>query len=408
MQSEFSDKRCLVTGGTGFIGGRLVETLASEGADVRVLARNLSKASRVGRFPVTLVRGDLANRAEVTAATEGCDYVFHCAVGTSPDEAESRAATVDGTRHIIDGAAKAKARLVHVSTVSVYGPPSDGDLDETTPRRPDGDFYGETKLEAENAALDAARAGTVRASVIQPTVVYGPFGPAWTVRTFSELSTGRVMLIDGGDGLCNVVYVDDIVQGLRLAALRDEAIGEAFLISGPEPVTWREFYAAHERILGFESHVDRTAAEAHALFQKLYGKKAFLPESLSLVRESADLRGRLKGTKEVQALLRAVKLVVPPRARKSIQNKLRGVRPRATSPAPTTDAAANGTATIEKPVHPMGPAGIEMCRAKSTVRVDKARRLLGYEPAFDFEAGMERVGAWARWANLLESADATR
>ncbi len=396
MQPRFADKCCLVTGGTGFIGGRLVASLAADGAEIRVLARDLSKASLVGRFPVKLIRGDLTRREDVQSAAAGCDFVFHCACGTTGDKAAMRAATVDGTRYVIDACQEHRARLVHVSTVSVYGATPDGELDESAPRRPEGDFYAETKLEAEKAVLEAARGGKLRASVIQPTVVHGPFGPAWTVRILNELKSGRVMLIDGGDGLCNVVYVDDVVQALRLAALDERALGEAFLISGPKPVTWREFYGAHEELLGFESHVERSAAEADALFQRLHGRKRFLREILALVRDNPSLRKRLKTTREAQALLRAAKLVVPSGARKSIQNKLRGVGPGADGTANTVPSKS------EKPIHSMGPVGIRLFRAKTSVSIEKARRLLGYEPAFSFQAGMARIAQWARWANLVD------
>ena len=402
MQSEFAGKRCLVTGGTGFIGGRLIESLASDGAELRALVRDLSKSPRIARFDVQMVRGDLAERADVERAVEGCDYVFHCAFGNSGDLERMRTVTVDGTRHVVEACRKEGARLVHVSTVAVYGDTPDGTLDETAARNPGGDFYAETKLEAENAVLEAAGAGALQASVVQPTIVYGPFGPAWTVRTFDELKSGYVMLIDGGEGLCNAVYVDDIVRGLRLAASEEGALGEVFLLSGPEPVTWREFYGAHEALLGYESHVVRTAQEAEALFRSLYGDKHLWREMVSLVHEDPDLRTRFKTTREVQALLRVGRFFLPEGARKSIQRKLRGGLP---PDAPTVNelVAATRPPDPDRTVHPMAPAGINLCKAKTVVSIDKARRLIGYEPMFDFPSGMARVAEWARWANVLEA-----
>lgn len=385
----------LVTGATGFIGGRLVETLAADGAELRVLVRDLSKGSRVGRFPVDFAQGDLGDADAVRAAVDGADLVFHCAYGNSGDEAAMRRTTVDGTRHVAEAARDAGARLVHVSTVAVYGAVGAGMLDESVPHDPDGDFYAETKHEAEQLVLDLARKGDLAASVVQPTVVYGPYAPAWTVRILDELKTGRVILIGEGDGLCNVVYVDDVVRGLRLAATRDEAVGEAFLISGAEPVTWRTFYAGYERMLGFQSHVEMTAGEARDLFERLYGKRRFVSESLSLVRESPDMRHRIKQTREIQAFVRAAKMVVPGGVRRTLKAKLTGrhLGPPASAPKPAQTA---------KPIHPLPPAGIELGRSRTRVSIDKARSLLGYEPAFDWEAGMQRVEDWARWAGLLD------
>jgi len=64
------------------------------------------------------------------------------------------------------------------------------------------------------------------------------------------LRSGLVVLVNGGDGLCNAVYVDDVVQAMLLAATAKEGAGERFLVSGPRPVTWREFYGAYEAMLG--------------------------------------------------------------------------------------------------------------------------------------------------------------
>ncbi|HED65574.1 MAG TPA: NAD-dependent epimerase/dehydratase family protein, partial [Planctomycetes bacterium] len=282
-------------------------------------------------------------------------------------------------------------------TVAVYGPTADGDLDESTPHRPEGDFYAETKDEAERIVLDLAGKGDLAGSVIQPTVVYGPFAPAWTVRILNELKTGREILVDGGHGLCNVVYVDDIVRGLRLAATEDGALGEEFLISGPEPVTWKEFYAGYEHMLGFENHVEMSAADAHALFQRLYGKKRLIREGLSVVRDTPELRRRLKATGEAQAFLKAAKMVMPSRIRRKIKSKVTGRN---------LDPVQAAPKKAEPPIHPLPPAGVDLARAKTRVRIDKARRLLGYEPRFDWDAGLERVEAWARWAGILPSREA--
>ena len=90
MNFDLSGKRALVTGGTGFIGGRLVERLLREGADVRVLVRNFMKAPRLARHSVEMVAGDASVQADVERAVAGCDVVFHCAYGNSGSEEDQR------------------------------------------------------------------------------------------------------------------------------------------------------------------------------------------------------------------------------------------------------------------------------------------------------------------------------
>lgn len=391
-------RRCLVTGGTGFLGGRLAERLVRQaGAQVRVLVRDFSRASRLARFPVEMVRGDVTSAQDVARAAEGCDVLFHCAYGNHWDPAVQRRVNVDATSLLVDAAARNGAtRLVHVSTLAVYGATPDGDLDERAPRRPTGDVYADTKLEGEELALAAARRG-VPTTVLQPTVVYGPFAPGWTVRILNELEQGRVILVDGGEGLCNAVYVDDAVGALLLAAVAERAVGEAFLVSAAQPVTWRDYYGAYERLLGRESHVVLSLAESEALFHERYGRRRILGESIRLVQESPHLRQRLRATPEAQALLRAGRLLVPGAVRRALRRKLRGQRAALpAAPAPRPPAA-------ERPIQLMAPAALRMHAARTRVRIDKARDLLGYRPAFDLGAGMERTGEWARWARLAPS-----
>ncbi|MBA2667053.1 MAG: NAD-dependent epimerase/dehydratase family protein, partial [Trueperaceae bacterium] len=205
---DLTGRRVLVTGGTGFIGGRLVEKLVLEhGARVRVLTSNYAGLSRVSRFDVEVVRGDVSVAGQVSEATKGCDVVFNCAYGSRGSEADRRRVTVDGTRAVLDAALAHGARVVHVSTMVVYGIGIAGELDERAPRRPSGVAYGDTKIEAEALALSYASERGLGVSVVQPTAVYGPFAPNWTVRVLESLRTGRVVLVDDGVGHANPVYV---------------------------------------------------------------------------------------------------------------------------------------------------------------------------------------------------------
>jgi nucleoside-diphosphate-sugar epimerase len=384
-------KRVLVTGGSGFIGGRLVARLAAEcGADVRVLVRSFGSAARIARFPIEMTRGDVTSAEDVDRAASGCDLIFHCAYGKDGDDQTRRRATLAGVQNVVEAARRHSAlRVVHTSTISVYGDLSGAELDETAPRRRTGDTYGDSKVDAEEAALAAWRSHGVPVSVVQPTIVYGPFGSTFTVNPLQQLTTGRIILVNGGVGRCNAVYVDDVVTALILAAVSPKAIGEAFLISGPAPVTWGEFYGAYERMLGVSSTLSMTVEQALAHHRAAQpGSRRLVHEGLRLLRDP-EIKRRLTSTREGAWLARTRRNALPARARERLKGR-------------AAAAGADASNAASAAIHPIRPARIKLFAAPTVVRIDKAAALLGYRPAFDLEAGMARTRAWAQWANLLE------
>ncbi len=235
----------LVTGGSGFIGSHLVAALAGSGRTVRVLVRSEEAAARVrataaaasaAAADVDLVHGDLADADSLKEAARGCGLVYHLA-GTyrgSPDEL--RAMHVDGTARLLE-AIEPDARLVMVSSTSVYGWDQDWPADHATPPRP-ASAYGEAKLAAES--LVAARPGG-NVVIARSTIVYGP-GDAdgMLARTVKLLS--RHVRWFPGDGLNRVhlIHVDDLVAALLVLADRGDGV---FVLGGPQAAPIR-------RILG--------------------------------------------------------------------------------------------------------------------------------------------------------------
>jgi nucleoside-diphosphate-sugar epimerase len=385
---SLAGRTALVTGATGFIGGRLVERLILQhGVKVRALVRNLAGAGRLARFPLTVLHGDVTNPSDLEAAIQGCDVVFHCAYGTSGSQKHRAWVNTEGTRRLLAAARKAGVRrIVHLSTLMVYGQTADGDLDETAPRRRFGNPYSDSKLAAERSALSSG----LPVAVLQPTAVYGPYGGVWTESVLRALKTGRQILVDGGGGLANAVYVDDLVSAMLLAAVEERAAGEAFLISGEEPVTWKELYGRFEHMLGGEPRTIAMAqAEALAYWRQSQRQRPrALGEAFRLLKQERGVRERIERTREVLWLREMASSVLPEAWQQRIKRRLGSGGPPA---AP--DRAL--------PIHPLSPEMIGFFRARTRVRIDKAKRLLGYAPAFDFPSGMDLTEQWARWANLL-------
>ena len=250
MAETLGGKTALVTGATGFLGGRLLEKLVlEEGTRVRALVHDYGNAARVARLPVEMIHGGVSDAAVIDRATVGCDVVFHCAHDFS-----STKVNLEGIRNVTEACLKNSVRrLVHVSTMAVYEPLPDADVTEDTPEQPNDWSYAVAKREAERRLLELFESRGLPVVILQPTIIYGPFSKAWTLAPVQSLLEGQLVLSSEGDGLCNAVYVDDVVDALILAAKREGVVGERFLISGPEPVSWNEFFGAYAKMLGTDS-----------------------------------------------------------------------------------------------------------------------------------------------------------
>jgi nucleoside-diphosphate-sugar epimerase len=381
--------RVLVTGSSGFIGRRLVERLVVEGgADVRSLVRTYGAAAALARFPVELTRGDVLDRSSLQEAIRGCDVVFHCAAGTSWILRERRRVEVEGTRNVLREALAAGSRVVYLSSVLVYGITPPGDLDERARRKRTGDLYADSKLAAERVAVEYA--SRLPVTILQPTAVYGPWASVYGTSILQALRTSRVPLVDGGSGICNTVYVDDLVTAILAAATRDEAVGETFLVTGPDQVTWKTFYERYAQMLGVTGRlVDTPLGDAVRSWRRSgWERPGLVGEALRTLREGR-LRDRVYDTREGAAAMRVAQAVLP--ASVFHARAARAAR----------RAARGETEHEELPLLLLRPFTARFQATKTHVRTDKARALLGYRPRFDFATGATLTERWARWAGLL-------
>ena len=389
LTDALAGAKVLVLGGSGVIGSRLVEVLV-EGcrADVSVLVRNLAKAVRIARHPVELIHGDVSDAELLARAMQGKDIVVDC---TFPKEGDfkARCAGARAMARTIGEAVLGQSvrRLVHLSTISVYGRPSGAVLDETAPRQPGNDAYGASKLASEQEMLRQHRERGLPAVVLQPTIVYGPF-TGWTAGPIGQLKSGTFVLPDSGRGACNAVYLDDVVQAILRAAVADGVGGEVMLVSGDPVPSWKAFYGAYESMLGFSS----TGAMSEAEIQNALAAqaKAGRPARrlLQRLRDDAALRQMVLGLPVVAQGYAAVKALMP-------KDRMEGIKDR------MLDRRAPAAATPAKPLLFPTQVQLGIYVPETRVSIDRARRLLGYAPAFDLERGMALTRAWAEWARLL-------
>ena len=245
---------CLITGATGFIGGRLAERLVDEGYQVRCLVRPSSDTARLDKLDVEIAVGDLTRRRSLTRAAQGCDFVFHCGArvsdwGTTQEIAD---ANVQGTRNVLEACfAASVARIIHFSTTDIYGYPGRTATDETHVATRFRNWYAQTKRAAEAEVRRAEKAHGLDAVILRPATVYGPRSTDVVGEIARAMRSGNMLLVDRGRAIAGLCYVDNLVDAAMLALRHDAAPGNAFNVNDGLDVTWKEFTDGLAKGLGY-------------------------------------------------------------------------------------------------------------------------------------------------------------
>ena len=248
------DDVCLVTGASGFIGGRLARRLAGEGRPVRCLVRESSDTSPLEQLEVELAVGDLTDAASLARVVDGCNYVFHCGALVS-DWATTQEITetnVVGTRNLLEASVGASVRrFVHFSSTDVYGHPDVGGVDESYSATGFRNWYAQTKLDAESEVRRARAIHDLDVVILRPATVYGPGSTDVVGEIARAMRSRNMLMIDGGRAIAGLCFVENLVDAAVLALDHEAAPGRAFNVSDGLDVTWREFTDGLAEGLGF-------------------------------------------------------------------------------------------------------------------------------------------------------------
>jgi dihydroflavonol-4-reductase len=243
--------KALVTGATGFVGAAVARALIREGWEVRALARKGSDRRNVQHLPLTVVEGNLSDRASLDHALAGCDALFHVAADYrlgAFDPRELYQTNVEGTRSILEAARQAGLRrVVYTSSVACVGIPKDGTPgNEDTPVTV-ADMIGHYKR-SKFLAEQVAREASLPVVIVNPSTPIGPgdIKPTPTGQMVLDAAAGRMpAYVDTG---LNVVHVDDVAAG-HLLAYHQGRPGERYILGGQD-LTLREILIAIAGIVG--------------------------------------------------------------------------------------------------------------------------------------------------------------
>ena len=376
--------RILVTGATGFIGGRVCERLIQDGAtQVRALVRNFGRAARISRLPIELRRGDLLHRESLREAIGDSSIIVHLGLGYGT-------AIPRGTRNLLEAAKRARVeRFIHISSTAVYGlkPPPGTETEQARPS-PTGDVYCDNKLKAEKAVQAFSRRG-VATVILRPCIVTGPYS-RWSTKLIDQLRRGKAILIDGGQGICNTTYVDNLVDAIFLSMTNEQALGQVFNITDGERVTWGEFVQAHAELINpkpairqlssadFLEYHDRQPGFWTASFRETR-RMLISPEFRQLVKQ-------IPAGNRLMTWLWSTMQQLDDEGRDRFRSRLAG--------------DGIGAAAIKIPPVVPEPETFSIHTAMMQFSIEKARMVLRYQPRISFAGGMERTAQWLRFANF--------
>jgi 2-alkyl-3-oxoalkanoate reductase len=350
--------RVAVVGASGFVGSRLVEQWHLEDrAEVVPVVRRPEAAASALRLPLDCRVADALDERELARALAGCDAVVHAGAGPRPFVTQSPA-------RVVRAAARAGAgTVIYLSSMAVHGWAAGPGTDESTPlpRRHPLPYNG-WKARGERALGRACRETGTRFVILRPGIVYGPRS-RWIAGFARAVLEGSAYVVAGGRGICNAIYVDNLVHAVGLALEREEASGETFLVADDDAITWRMLYEPVCLALG---HSWDAVAD-------------FAPRS---PRPTAGERLlTLKDDPAARAVLDRVPSALRKPVRRLASHGLSDERPWDAPPRPALETSILQTCGYRFPTA-------------------KARRMLGFAPPVAFDEACRRTVAWLGFAGF--------
>ncbi|WP_212625537.1 NAD-dependent epimerase/dehydratase family protein [Pseudomonas sp. PP3] len=283
-----------ITGANGFIGKALLKRYKALGAQVRGMDLFADPENDV-------VAGDLTRPQVWAEHAKGCDLFINTAavVSLAAPWKLYREVSVQGVRNCLNVAiAGGATRFVHISSIAALGWNYPDKADESCDVVIGNQYrYGVAKGASEHVVLASHAAGEIDCTVVRPGDVYGPGSRAWLIEPLKMAKAGALILPNGGKGVFTPVYVEDLLDGIMLAAGLDQACGHIFHLSSASPTTCKAFFANHWRWAG-RSGTPRTLplSLATALTQLIWRVNGLLniksevtPDAMYMLARSGDI-----------------------------------------------------------------------------------------------------------------------
>ena len=358
-ESSMCVQKVALIGASGFIGIRASEMLSADPRfTLRPIVRAPSSLAVLARQRLDWKVCDLLNEKALSQALTGITICVHAAIGNAAQIVKMAKATYHAC------AAAGVRRLVWLSSASVHGQNPLAGTDELSELNDKHALiYNNAKVRAEWALDQSSIDGRVEVVRLRPSIVYGPRS-RWISDVAEAVRNGRAGWISGGRGVCNAIYVDNLVAAIQHAALNSRSAGHSFLIRDEESLTWRDFLLPIAKHLGRDEH-------------------AFTEMEVPLI---VPERENIMTTLTMTPIYAHIAPYIPDRAKrliKAVASAWPARDPELESWQPRSDSKLE-----------LKPEMALLQQATWRFPTDKARQILDYRPPIAFDEGMKRSLIW--------------
>lgn len=251
--------KVLVTGANGFIGSNLCKLLVSKKIFVRAMALPGTPVNTIEGIVNEIVFADITKAETLRKPLEGITHVFHLAALASDwgSPALHRKVNTEGTGNMLEASSQnGVKRFLYVSSLAIHPMNGHNGSDETTPACSNINAYAISKRESEKIVNAFHKSKKTETVIIRPG--FFPFGPADTtsfLHLAGAISTGKYAHINSGKSKISTSFIDNLTEGMVLAAFNPKGAGETFILCDNEPVSWKQIAEDIAKGLNSKAHL---------------------------------------------------------------------------------------------------------------------------------------------------------
>jgi len=370
-----------ITGGTGFIGSALIKNIYQNNlGKVTAPVHRYKSCASIGIFPISMPRLNLFDEEQLFLQIKGHKHVIHLAYDSSGGD--DYKINVIGTQNIVKASIRAGVEsIVVLSSMYVYGHPNTNEfVDETWPLNPTGGDYGKSKAQMQKWCLEMAKTlKNTRLIVLNPSCVFGPEGKTYSRLPYELFLNGRFCWVDSGNGIANIVYIDNLIDAIMLAAKVKSAHGKNYIITD-NSVDWKTFISP--LLLGNEDKIQNITSEE--LMNPQIKNYSSTKEVISYLLNNYEFIS-LINRHAVFGKLKKTIFKLSGKLKKGLINK----RNESTSKNPLKVRVENNSVF---PIWLMELYGL----TKTKFSAESAKKDLGWIPKINHEMAMEKTVEWLK------------